>query len=378
MSKRDYYKILGVSKDADQIEIKKAYRKLAIKYHPDKNPDNKEAEEKFKEASEAYEVLSDQQKRQKFDQFGHAGMQGGFDYHQYSDMNMGDIFSQFQDIFGDLFGGGSGFRRQSKKTGPTPQHGHDLAQALNISLKEAYLGCKKEIRIYRYEKCDTCHGSGSEPGTKPTACDKCHGTGQVQYRQSIFSFSQPCPKCHGQGFKIEKPCKTCKGQSRIQKYEKLNINIPAGIYDRAELRVSGKGDAGIFGGGAGDLYVTINVKQDDKFYRQGDDLVTKLHLSYPQLVLGAQIEINNIDDKKITVKVPKGCPVRKDIIITGKGFARLNGYGTGNLVIIPQCNIPKKLNTETKAALLNYAEKLGDQDKPNNGGITGFFKKFLG
>ncbi|MFH1644643.1 MAG: molecular chaperone DnaJ [bacterium] len=375
MSKRDYYEILGVNKNASNDEIKKAYRKLAIKYHPDKNPGNKDAEEKFKEATEAYEVLSNAQKKQKYDQFGHSGMQGGFDYHSYS--NMGDIFSNFEDIFADLFGG-AGFTKRSKKAGPTPQRGHDLSQILTISLKEAYLGCKKEIRIYRYEKCPTCNATGAEPGTKPTTCSNCGGTGSVQHRQSFFAFSRPCPKCGGRGFEIKNPCKICKGQTRIQKHEKLNITIPAGIYNEAELRVPGKGDAGIFGGSNGDLYLIIHVTQDDKFERRGDDLATKLNLSYPQLVLGANIEIENIDEERIGIKIPKGCEIGTEIVITGKGFTRLHGYGKGNLVIITQCRIPKKINAETKKALLEYSEKLGPQDQNDQGGISGFFKKFLG
>jgi len=374
MNKRDYYEILGVGKTANQEEIKKAYRKLAIKYHPDKNPNDKKAEEKFKEATQAYEVLSNSEKRQRYDQFGHAGMQGGADYHQYS--NMGDIFSSFEDIFADLFGAGR--TRRSKKTGPTPQRGHDLAQSLTITLKEAYLGSKKEIRIYRYEQCQTCNGTGNQPGTQPAICKTCSGTGSMHYRQSIFTYSQPCSTCNGQGYKIEHPCKTCKGQSRGQKREKLNINIPAGIYDKAELRIPNKGDAGVFGGSSGHLYVTIHIQPDEKFSRRDVDLVTQLNLSYPQLVLGCQVEIENIDGTKETIKIPKGCPVGKEIIVPGKGFNRLHNYGKGNLVIITQCNIPKTLNAETKKALLEYSEKLGEQDQTFQNGIRGFFKKFLG
>jgi len=375
MSKKDYYDILGVSKSASKEEIKKSYRKLALKYHPDRNPDNKQAEDKFKEAAEAYEVLSSADKRKKYDQFGHAGMHGGSDYHQYSDMS--DIFEQFGDIFGSIFGGG-GQAQNRKKSGFTAQRGHDLSQTLIISLKESFLGCKKEIRIYHYITCLDCPGNGCQPGTSPIACNHCHGTGQTVSRQGFFAFAQSCTACYGQGFTIPSPCRTCKGQSRIQKHNKLVVNVPAGIYDKAELRVASKGDAGTFGGPPGDLYLTITVKPNSTFYRRGNDLVTKLNLTYPQLVLGAQIEIETINGSKESIKVPKGCPVDKEIVITGKGFRDLHHRGSGNLVIITQCDIPRKLDANTKTALLDYAKKLGELASNANGGISGFFKKFLG
>lgn len=374
MSKRDYYDVLGVSKSSSQDEIKKSYRKLALKYHPDRNPDNKEAEEKFKEAAEAYEVLSDAKKRQKYDQFGHAGMQGGTDYHQYSDIS--DIFESFGDIFGSIFGGGQ--RRPSKKSGPTSQRGHDLSQPLTITLKEAFLGCKKEVRVYHYMSCASCQGSGCKIGTKPATCASCNGTGQQVSRQGFFAFSQPCSACYGQGFTIPSPCHACRGQSRVQKHNKLVVNIPAGIYDKAELRVAGKGDAGIFGGAAGDLYILINIEEDKRFYRRNNDLVTHLNLTYPQLVLGAQIEIESIDGSHETIKISKGCPVGKEVIVPGKGFKNLHGRGNGNLVIITQCDIPKKLDPAAKEALLKYANKIGTQTTNRDGGIGGFFKRFLG
>ncbi len=373
MTKRDFYEILGVSKDASQSEIKKAYRKLALKHHPDRNPDNKEAEDKFKEASQAYEVLSDTSKRQKYDKFGHSGMQGGADYHEYSDF--GDIFSAFGDIFGDIFGGGQQRQRQS---GPTPQRGHDLAQNIEISLKESYLGCKKDILIYHYVQCETCGGSGCKPGTKPNICAQCHGSGSVHISKGFFAFSQPCTSCNGQGFTIQSPCTICRGQSRIQKREKFTISIPAGIYDGAELRVRNRGDAGIFGGTIGDLYIRVKVTSNNKFWRKKNDLITHLNLTYPQLVLGCQVEIENIDGHKQTVKIPKGCPVGEEVTIVGKGFPNTSGYGKGNLVIITKCDIPKKLDIETKKSLLEYSEKLGNQAKDSNMGISGFFKKFLG
>jgi molecular chaperone DnaJ len=379
MSKKDYYDVLGVSKSAEQDEIKKAYRKLAIKFHPDRNPDNKQAEDKFKEAAEAYEVLSNVQKRQKYDQFGHAGMHGGSDYHQYSNMN--DIFESFGDVFSNLFGGGGGFgggQSRSKKSGPVAQRGHDLAQDITIPLKEAYLGSKKEIKIYHYIPCPTCGGNGCANGTKPSICSSCKGTGQTVSRQGFFSFAQPCSACYGKGYIITHPCATCRGQSRIQKHEKLTVTIPEGIYDNAELRVSGKGDAGVFGGSTGDLYLRVKIEQHKTFYRRDNDLVTHLTLTYPQLVLGCQIEVKNLDGTVETIKIPKGCSVGKEISIVGKGFKNLHGRGSGNLIFITQCNIPRNLDQKTKTSLLDFAENLGNQTSGSDDGIIGFFKKFLG
>lgn len=375
MKKRDYYQILGVTKNATADEIKKNYRKLAMQYHPDRNPDNKEAEEKFKEAAEAYEVLSDTDKRARYDQVGHDAFQNGAGAHHYQ--NMDDIFESFSDIFGDLFGTQTGSRK-SRRGSPPAQRGHDLSLNIEITLQEAFLGCKKDIKIYHFESCPTCKATGCKDGTKPSTCTTCSGHGSVHYRQGFLTYSQPCSACHGQGFKITSPCHECRGQSRVQKHEKLSVNIPAGIFDQAELRLSEKGDAGSFGGESGDLYLVISIKPDARFSRRENDIVTLLTLTYPQLVLGCQIEIEHIDGVKETVKIPRGCPVGKEITVEGRGFARLRGSGRGNLVIVPQCDIPTKLNEETKQALLAYAEKLGNASQQGASGITGFFKKFLG
>lgn len=372
-TKRDYYEILGVSKTATPEEIKKAYRQLALKYHPDRNPGNKEAENKFKEATEAYEVLSDQQKKQRYDQFGHAGMGQEYGPHHYEDM--GDIFENFSDIFENLFGGSARPRSQRRKSGPTPQRGHDLSQKIEISLKEAYNGCKKEIKIYRLETCDVCKGSGCKEGAKPTTCPTCQGQGTVQFRQGFFAYSQPCSTCQGQGFKISDPCTTCRGQTRIQKHEKLSVTIPAGIYHNAELRISEKGDAGIFNGEAGDLYLGVTIQPDPLFSRDGDDLIISANFSYPQLVLGGQIEVELPDNTKEVVKIPKGCPAGKLLRIPGKGFAKLHERGRGNLIVVAHCDIPTKLSEDAKQALLVYAEKLDVHNK--NAGFSGFFKKLF-
>jgi len=375
--KQDYYEILGVSKTASQDEIKNAYRKLALKYHPDRNPGNAEAEEKFKAAAEAYQALSDPEKRKRYDQYGTADLNnmGG----SGQDMNMEDIFENFGDIFETLFGGaGGGRKKSSKATGPTPRRGHDLNKEITITLKESYLGTKKDISYYRFVICATCAGKGAKPGTSAQICSTCNGAGQQQYRQGFFAFSQPCSTCAGQGFIIPSPCTECKGQTRIQKLDKFSITIPKGIYNNAELRVQGKGDEGVFGGGAGDLFVRIIVAQDKKFKRIDDDLTCSLMLTYPELVFGCQIDMENIDGVKEAIKVPKSSPVNHKIILPGKGFAHLRGKGAGNLIVTLNCHIPSKLSKEAKDALSTYSEIIGTDINDTDNSIVGFFKKFLG
>lgn len=373
MTNRNYYDVLGVPKTASPDEIKAAYRKLALKYHPDRNPNNKDAEEKFKEAAQAYEVLSDQQKRSQYDQFGHTDMGGTGAGHG---MNMDDIFENFGDIFGSMFGGGS--QRKSSKSGLQAKAGHDLAQDVTITLKEAFEGIKKEVSYYHFISCTTCAGKGTKAGSQPQQCSACKGSGQMQFRQGFFMYSQTCSTCAGEGFLITNPCTTCNGKSRLQKYDKFTVNIPTGVYDGAELRIAGKGDAGVYGGQSGDLFIRIQILADKKFERQGDDLVSTLVLTYPQLVLGCQVEIESIDGTMQTVKVPKSCPVGERIVIPGKGFANLRRPGIrGNLVIITQCHIPKKVSTEAKKLLTEYSNIIGTQSDESSG-IASFFKKFLG
>jgi molecular chaperone DnaJ len=377
MAKQDYYSILGVSKTASQEEIKAAYRKLALKYHPDRNPDNKEAEEKFKEAAQAYEVLSDPEKRNRYDQLGHSGyegMGGGAGPH---DMNMDDIFEHFGDIFGSMFGQGAG-RKRSRKAEPEPKRGHDLFKEITITLKESFIGTKKEMSFYHFFTCDTCKGKGLKAGTDVNQCATCQGTGQVTYRQGFFAYSQTCATCGGEGFTIPHPCPACSGHSRVQKLDKFSVSIPKGITDGTELRILDKGDAGVFGGPTGNLYIRIHVTQDKHFRRVGDDLECNITLTYPQLVLGSQIEIESIDGSKETIKVPKGCPVGEKIIITGKGFDNIRTKRRGNFVVITQCHIPKKLSPEAKELLVRYSDIVGTTIEDKEGSIMGFFKKFLG
>lgn len=373
-NQRDFYEVLGVSKDASTDDIKAAYRKLALKYHPDRNPDNKEAEEKFKEAAAAYEVLSDPQKRQQYDQFGHAGMgdMGGMG----AGMNMDDIFSQFGDIFGSIFGGHPGGR--ASRGQPAARRGHDLAQEVRITLEDAFLGTKKEIGYYHFFTCDTCKGKATKPGTSVQSCKNCKGSGQTHVQQGFFAFSQTCSACAGQGFTIPSPCPTCGGQSRIQKYDKFTVTIPQGIFDNAEMRIAGKGDAGVFGGPAGDLYLKIRVQPDKQFKRIGNDLTSNIMLTYPQLVFGAQVVIESIDGSKHTIKIPRGCPVGEKITVSGKGFRDVRSKAFGNLVVTTQCHIPKKLSDEQKKMLKEFSQSIGTSIEDSDGSIAGFFKKFLG
>lgn len=378
MAKKDYYEVLGVSRDASTDEIKKAYRKLALKYHPDRNPDNKEAEDKFKEAAAAYEVLSNDDKRKKYDQFGHDGVDGMGGFGGQSGMNMDDIFSNFGDIFENIFGGGGGGfhqggRQRTRPSGPMPQRGHDRHISLDISLKDSYEGTKKEVGYYRSFPCDTCKNTGMKEGAKAETCQKCQGSGQVQFRQGFFMYSQSCAPCSGEGYTISDPCATCSGQSRKQKFDKFTVNVPAGIYNGAELRIAGKGDAGLFGGPAGDLYININVQPDKIFRRDEDDLVTNVTLTYPQLVLGGELEITNIDGTKETIKIPKGCPVGNKLSVSGKGFAHIRGKGRGDLVVITECHIPKKPSKEAREALAEYAKIIGNDTDEKKG----FFKMFF-
>lgn len=374
MNKQDYYGVLGVAKTASQDEIKAAYRKLALKYHPDRNPNNKAAEEKFKEAAQAYEVLSDSQKRSHYDQFGHSGPFGTQGHHTASGMSMEDIFENFGDIFGSMFGG---TQQRTKRSGPQAKQGHDLAQDITITFKESYLGAKREVSYHHFDICKTCNGKGSKAGTQSKACSSCHGTGQKQFQQGFFMYAQTCTACSGDGFTVGDPCTACGGKSRVQSYDKFTITIPAGVYDGAELRIGSKGDAGVYGGRTGDLFIRVHVQPDKTFTRDGDDVISHLMLTYPQLVLGCQIEIELIDGSKQTIKVPRGCKVGERILVAGKGFVNLRRSGfRGNLVIITDCHIPQKISADAKKLLVSYSDSIGTQTE--DPGLVSFFKKFLG
>ncbi|MCB9072715.1 MAG: molecular chaperone DnaJ [Bdellovibrionaceae bacterium] len=354
---RDYYEILGVEKTASQDEIKKAYRKLAMKFHPDKNPGDKAAEDKFKEASEAYSVLSDTDKRAKYDRFGHASYQnmGGAGAHPGFD-NIEDIFSSFSDIFGDFFGGGMGGGRRA---GNRPRRGADLRYMLEVSLKDVLDGVEKDLEFETEKNCKTCSGSGSEPGKQPERCATCGGAGQVVSSQGFFSVATNCPACRGTGQLIRYPCKTCKGKGRTLEEKKIRVTIPKGVSTGTRLRVAGEGEDGYLGGGRGDLYVEIRVRDDARFERQGDDLHGKVEISYVQALLGSEVEVDTIDGKKKMV-VPNGTAPNHILKMRGLGLPNMRTGQRGDLCLHVQLNIPKKLTKEEEKLLREIATTRGE------------------
>ena len=348
MSKRDYYEILEVSRTATDQEIKSSYRKLALKYHPDRNPGDKAAEEQFKLAAEAYAILSDTDKRARYDRFGHAGVGGGaqgFDPSQ---------FSGFEDIFGglgDIFGFGGGGRRAG------PQRGADLRYDLEIKFEEAAKGKETSIQIPRHEACDTCKGNGAAPGTTPTTCPQCRGSGQLRYQQGFFTVARTCGQCRGNGKVITKPCATCHGNGTVEQTRKLTVKIPAGIATGQRLRLSGEGEAGTLGGPPGDLYVVIFVREHEFFQRDGNNLHFALPLPFTTLALGADIKVPGIDGEHV-VKIPESTQTGATFRLRGKGMPDVSGRGHGDLLVTVQAVTPKKLTKEQKKLLEQLAATL--------------------
>ncbi len=361
MAKRDYYEVLGVEKGASEEELKKAYRKLAIKYHPDKNPGDKSAEEKFKELGEAYEVLNDGQKRAAYDQYGHAA----FDPHTRANNasrgagNFHDPFDIFREVFGgggggggsifdDLFGGGG------SRDPNGPQRGSDLRYDLEVSFVEAVMGCEKEISLTKLDACDSCRGSGAEAGSGRRTCSTCGGRGQVVTARGIFSIAQTCPRCEGTGQVIEKPCKSCRGAGRKERVTKIKLKIPAGVDTGARLRSSQNGEAGVRGGGPGDLYVVLHVKSHDIFQRDGDDLMCEVPVSFVQAALGAEVEVPTLTGKA-QIKIPAGTQPGTIFRLKGKGVKNLQGYGVGDLHVRVVVEVPTHLNSAQRAKLQEFA-----------------------
>lgn len=370
MSKRDYYEVLGISKDATEQEIKKAYRKLARKYHPDMNPGDKEAEAKFKEVTEAYEVLSDPEKRRQYDQFGHAGMngQGGFGGFEGFGGFSGADFGGFGDIF-EMFFGGGGRRRNG------PVKGADLKYNLDITFEEAAFGVEKDIAITKNETCGKCAGTGAAPGTKPRTCDVCHGSGQVQYAQNTpfgrFVQTRTCDKCHGSGKIIDQPCLSCHGEGIVRKQKKIHIRVPAGVDTGSRLRVSGEGEPGLRGGPPGDLFVYVRVKAHKIFTREGNDVICEIPISFPQAALGDEIEVPTLDGK-VKLKIPEGTQSGTYFRLRGKGIPDLHGYGRGDQHVKVVIQTPTKLTEEQKNLLRKYAATFGEHPQ---GVEKGFFEK---
>lgn len=374
MSKRDYYEVLGVSKNASDDELKKAYRRLAMKYHPDRNPDDKDAESKFKEASEAYEVLSDGQKRAAYDQFGHAGVGGaaggggaGFGAGGFGDI-FGDVFS---DIFGAAAGGGGGRQRVYR--------GADLRYNLKLDLEKAVFGDTVKIRIPAYESCERCHGDGAEPGSKPQQCPTCHGAGQVRMQQGFFSVQQTCPHCGGRGEVIANPCTSCHGQGRVQKQKTLSVKVPPGVDTGDRIRLSGEGEAGEHGGPPGDLYVQIDVRPHEIFTREGSHLRCTVPIDIATAALGGEMEVPTLEGK-VQLKIPPETQTGKTFRLRGKGVKSVRGAGQGDLLCQVSVETPVNLSKRQKELLEEFSGTLrdgGSRHSPQSSSWLDKAKKFF-
>ena len=361
---RDYYEVLGVERSASEGEIKKAYRKLALKYHPDQNPGDKEAEDKFKEAATAYEVLSSPDKRARYDQFGHAGVngQGGFGgAGGFQDIN--DIFGAFGDIFGDFFGGGAGRRARSRNQ---PRRGSDLRYVLEIELKDVLNGLDKEITFDVEKNCKTCEGSGAKPGSQPTTCSQCGGVGQVVRQQGFFSMTTTCSACRGEGQIIKDKCTDCAGEGRQRVQKKIMVNVPPGISSGNQLRLSAEGDFGFNGGPPGDLYIEIQVKDHPEFQRQGQDLFTEVNVSYLQALLGSEIQVETLEGKK-SLKIPKGTQPTEVLSLNNQGLPSLRSTRRGAIHYQVKVEIPKKLAKKEEKLLREIAQLKGEQVQDEKG-----------
>jgi len=378
MSKRDYYEVLGLARGAGEDEIKKAYRKLAVKFHPDKNPGDKTAEEKFKEIGEAYEVLNDPQKRAAYDQYGHAAFDarrraargGGFnDFHDPFDI-FREVFGQQSggSIFEDLFGGGG------RQNAGGPQRGADLRYDLEITFDEAAQGCEKEITVTKLDSCEVCGGTGAEKGAHHQTCNTCGGRGQVISSRGIFSIAQTCPRCEGAGRTIDKPCRTCSGSGQRERTSKITLRIPPGVDNGSRLRSGGNGEAGKRGGTFGDLYVVLHVKAHEIFHRDGDDLLCEVPISFPIAALGGEIEVPTLEGKA-QIKIPAGTQTGSVFRLRGKGIKNVHGHGHGDLHVQVTVEVPARLNTEQRAKLKEFADTCDASVNPRS---KSFFEKAKG
>jgi molecular chaperone DnaJ len=377
MAKRDYYEVLGVAKNAADDEIKKAYRKLAMKYHPDRNPDNKEAEDKFKEAKEAYEMLSDEQKRAAYDRFGHAGVDpnaaGGF--RPGAGETAGGFDDIFGGIFGDIFGGARGGGQGNRAF-----RGADLRYNMDITLEQAAEGFTTTIKVPSWFECDTCHGTGAKPGTKPQTCSTCAGTGTVRVQQGFFSLQQTCPRCHGSGKVIPEPCSTCDGVGKVKKTKTLEVKIPAGIDNGMRIRSSGNGEPGLNGGPPGDLYVEIHVKQHSVFERDGDDLHCQVPISFTTAALGGEIEVPTLNGSA-SITVPEGTQSGKTFRLRGKGIKGVRSSYPGDLYCHVALETPVRLTDKQRQLLRDLEASMkegGSKHSPQTKGwmdrMSEFFK----
>ena len=376
MAKRDYYEVLGVERGASEAELKKAYRRLAMKYHPDRNPDDKASEEKFKEANEAYEVLSDAAKRSAYDQYGHAGvdpqMGGGGGGAGFGGANFSDIFG---DVFSDFFGGGGG--RGGQRGGA--QRGSDLRYTLELDLEEAVRGTTVTIRVPTLVNCKPCDGSGAKKGTSPVTCTTCGGIGQVRMQQGFFSVQQTCPRCHGQGKMITDPCGSCHGQGRVEEHKTLSVKVPAGVDTGDRIRLTGEGEAGAMGGPAGDLYVVVNVREHAIFQRDGKHLYCEVPISFADAALGGELEVPTLDGR-VKLKVPEGTQTGKMFRLRGKGVAPVRGGGAGDLMCKVTVETPVHLGKRQRELLDEFRKTL-EGDSSHSPKANGWFegvKRFFG
>ena len=362
--KRDYYDVLQLNRNASETEIKKAYRKMAFKYHPDQNSDDPQAEAKFKELSEAYGVLSDGQKRAIYDQYGHEGLQqqggAGFDFGGFG--GFGDVFG---DLFGEVFGAASGRRRSAGRVGES------LRYNLDIEFDEAVFGTHAKIKVPRHVTCDLCQGTGLEPGAQPEVCPTCKGHGQVRYQQGFFSVSQTCPTCRGEGSIIKNPCKKCNGSGRLREEKSLSVKIPAGVETGTRLKLVGEGGAGSKGGPPGDLYVVIQVKEHPFFHRRGNDIYCQVPISFAQAALGADLEVETLEGRE-KVSVAEGAQSGDLLYLRGKGVPFLNGYGRGDQILELILMTPKKLTSRQRELFEELAREEGDESTHEN---KSFFSK---
>jgi len=368
MAKRDFYEVLGVDKGTDAAELKKAYRRVAMKFHPDRNPDDPKAEEKFKEANEAYEVLSDDQKRAAYDRFGHAGVEGQGGMGGGGGSNFSDIFG---DVFGDIFGGGGGGRRGG------PARGSDLRYNLELKLEEAVKGTTTQIKVPTLVSCKTCSGSGAKAGSKPVTCTTCGGHGQVRMQQGFFSVQQTCPNCRGRGTIISDPCKSCHGQGRVEETKTLSVKVPAGVDTGDRIRLSGEGEAGEAGGPSGDLYVQVHVREHEIFKREGADLYCEVPIDFVDAALGGELEVPTLDGR-VKLKVPAETQTGKLFKLRGKGVTPVRGGGVGDLLCRVVVETPVNLTSKQKEMLRDFqASMKGGKYSPKQSSWLDGVKKFF-
>jgi molecular chaperone DnaJ len=360
--KRDYYEVLGVVRTASEQEIKSAYRKMALQHHPDRNPGNSEAEETFKEAAEAYAVLSDPQKRAQYDRFGHAGVSSGAGGFSGFDPN---VFSDFSDILGDLFGFGDIFGGGGRRGGGNrAQRGADLRYDLEINFEEAAFGTTTKIKVPRQQSCGECGGSGAQRGSSPTTCPTCNGYGQVRFQQGFFSIARTCSHCRGTGQVIKNPCSACRGHGRIEKEKALELKIPAGVDNLSKLRITNEGDAGVSGGPSGDLYVVLHVQEHEFFERREHDLFCHIPISFPQAALGASVKIPTLEKEEETLEIPPGTQTGSTFRVKGRGISKRGGSARGDLYVSVNVVVPNRLTKEQKELLVKFADTIKTENKP--------------